>query len=540
MLQALTEWAAGRWAGNTARAVAESAFFLLFAATSLLLLLPGRDTLRRGAALRPHALLSLLVAIAFAALFVCQMRWQLLGSRNADLMRFMSRHNTRAAALVRRGAILDRNGSPLALNDEGASGRSRRRYPLGAKAAHVVGYFDPRFGLAGVEKAADATLSGFDAGEATRGGLGQLGRSLVVGQPATGGDVRLSLDARLQEAAADAMGGRRGAVVALDPATGEILALFSAPGFDPGKLDGFHGDDEAAPFLNRAIQGRYPAGSTFKVFMALMAADTETAPVLDCPAGGFRAVGGEPPIRDSEYYAMRRDGKVWRGFGMIGLKDALVHSSNVYFAQLGLRIPAATFNAYVGRLGVNGPVTLLDVAGGALVAPAGSVPRIEGADRGARAQLAIGQGRMAVSPLDVAMWTAAVANGGVLQSPRLEPDAPAGKYPSARLASRGAAETVGAMMRLAVTEGTGRGGGLPPELGVCGKTGTAQNPRGDDHSWFTCFCADASPRLVVTVLVENGGFGARNALPVAARILREVERQGIVRPRGGSRERGAK
>ncbi len=515
MLEALTSWMLGPFGGKTLL-VLRALFFLLFLATALLLLLPGRDSRAFVGIGRKFGFLSFLVAAGFAALFVCQARWQLFGARNANLMRFMRTHNARSSVQVRRGDILDRNDEILAtdVREEGKAGR--RRYPLGAALAHVVGYCDPRFGLAGVERVADAALSGVEASPLAE--IGRLGRGIVEMQPATGGNMRLTLDARLQRKVAEAMAGKRGAVVVLRPDTGELLAVYSAPGFNPAEPGGFYGDSEAAPFLNRALQGKYPAGSTFKVAMALMAADARIAPTLNCPAEGFKAASDAKPIRDSEYYIYRREGRKWNGFGKIGMKEAFVHSSNVYFAQLAQKIPATSFNNYVKLMGMNEATTLLSSDGQTFVAPAGNVPEVSESDRKARSQLAIGQGRMAVSPLNVAMWTSVAAAGGVLNPPRLELSPPEGKYAPVKVVSKAAAANVAEMMREAVRRGTGTGADVPG-FGVCGKTGTAQNPKGDDHSWFTCFTTATQPRLVVTVLVENGGFGSRNALPVARAIL---------------------
>lgn len=430
--------------------------------------------------------------------------------------------------MVKRGNILDRNGAILArdANEEDAFyGNGRRVYPIGVAAAHVVGYFDPRYGMAGVEKAADAELTGVE--ETALDALTRRGRDIVGDAFMEGRDVRLSIDARLQRAAWKAMEGKRGAVVALNPETGEILAMVSSPAFDPTEPGGYYGDAEAAPFLNRVIQGKYPAGSTFKVVMALMAADGGIAPVLNCPAEGYQAAKDGKAIRDSEYYLYQRSGRTWRGFGKIGLGEALVHSSNVYFAQLAQKIPVERFNECVVRLGINTPRVLFSMEQGDVTASAGSIQSVRAEDKKMRAQLAIGQGTMLVSPLDVACWTAVVANGGVLNSPHLERDAPKGKYGAIRITAKRAAEHVRGMMRDVVRRGTGHLANIP-RMGVSGKTGTAQNPKGDDHSWFTCFTAETNPKMVLTVLVENGGFGSKNALPIARQILESALAFGIL------------
>ena len=524
MLDVLKNWMAGPNAGMT-MLVLRSAFFLCFAMASLLLLLPGRDTLRRGASGRGQRLLAFLSVVFFAAIAVFQMRWQIFGSSNPDFMRFVRRHNVRRGVDVRRGSILDRNGSILAIDGEGGV----RRWPLGAATAHVVGYVDPMAGLAGLEKAADATLSGTAATPLEE--LGRLGKGIVPTQPVEGADVRTTLDARLQRFAFKELEGKRGAVVVMDAANGEILALASAPSFNPLDPRGATGAS-GAPFLNRATQGRYPPGSTFKVAMALMAADMRIAPVLDCPANGYRAEGESRPIRDSEYYIYKREGRVWKGFGKIGLSAALVHSSNVYFAQLSRRIPAESFNAYVSLFDINSRRNLYGDGKTALAASAGSVPVLGAKDAKSIVQLAIGQGKMLVTPLNVASWTAVAANGGLFVPPTFDPAHP-GSNDVHRVVARATAENVGAMMRDAVKSGTGRIVDIPG-LGVCGKTGTAQNPGGEDHSWFTCFTSQTRPRIVVTVLVENGGFGSRKAAPVARSIIEEAVRLGIAKPIGGA------
>ena len=525
MLEVLKTWMTGPWAGKTMLALRVS-FFVFFSLSALLLLLPGRDTIRRGAIGRPQRLLAIIAALGFVAIAAFQARWQVFGASNPDLMRFVRRHNVRPDVDVRRGSILDRNGSVLAIDGEGGV----RRQPLMAAAAHVVGYIDPMAGLAGLEKAADDILTG--SGTTPLEDLKRLGRGILSLPPVEGTDIRVTIDARLQRFAFNALDGRRGAVVALDADTGEIFALVSSPSFDPLRpLDASSSKSSSAPLLNRALQGRYPPGSTFKVAMALMAADLGIAPVLNCPAEGYRAEGESRPIRDSEYYSYAREGRTWRGFGKIGLSEALIHSSNVYFAQLSRRIPAEHFNTYIDRLGVNEAHALYGSGKSAVVAPAGSVPVLDATNAKSIIQLAIGQGRMLVTPLDVALWTAVAANGGEFVAPTLDLASPG--QARRRVVSHQAASNVSFMMRAAVKSGTGRAADIP-SLGVCGKTGTAQNPGGEDHSWFTCFASQAKPRLVVTVLVENGGYGSKGAAPVARKILEEAARLQIIKAEGGA------
>ena len=324
-----------------------------------------------------------------------------------------------------------------------------------------------------------------------------------------GAPVRLTIDALLQNRAASLMKGRAGAVVALEPSTGRILALVSSPG---------------VAYLNRALNGLYPPGSTFKVFMGAAALSAGYEPIFDCPAQGWRPSRGTAPIRDVEAYDAIRRGKTWSGFGKIGMGQALMHSSNTYFAQLGAGFGPERFAKAVAAARLRDGVKVLASKTDALESAGGGVP--EGLGNAALAPVAIGQGALQLTPLGVALFTAAVANDGLMLEPTLDPNAkPALR---ARPFSFQAAARMKTMMRSAVKGGTGRACNIAG-LDVCGKTGTAQTDRGKDHSWFTCFAPEKVPRIVVTVVVEHGGFGADAALPVAREVLLEARNAGCFR-----------
>ena len=328
-------------------------------------------------------------------------------------------------------------------------------------------------------------------------------------QLTSGAPVPLSIDADLQAKAESLMEGKLGAVVALDPATGRIRALVNAP---------------RAAYLNRALNGLYPPGSTFKVFVAAAALSADVDPVFDCPAAGWRPNRSTPPIRDAEVAEFARRRKAWKGFGRIGMGEAMAHSANTYFAQLGYALGPERFDAAVAAARLRDSAPVLSAGTIELTSAAGGVP--EGVSASALAAVAIGQGALHLSPLAVALVTAAVADDGLILAPTLSETA----KPTlrARPFTFAAAQRVKKMMRAAVRSGTGRACDVPG-LDVCGKTGTAQTGKGADHAWFTCFAPEASPRLVVTVLVEGGGFGAKAAAPVAREILLEARRLGYFR-----------
>jgi peptidoglycan glycosyltransferase len=319
-----------------------------------------------------------------------------------------------------------------------------------------------------------------------------------------GRPVRLTLDGTLQQEATRLMAGRFGAVVVMEPSTGRLRALVSSPASDS---------------LNRALNGVYPPGSVFKIFLAAAALSAGEEPIFHCPAAGYRSARGTMPIRDVEAV---HEGRAWRGFGRIGMGEAMIHSANTYFAQLGGALGTERFDEAVRAAKWREGVDVWTAPSGlALTAAANRVP--EGVPAPALAPLAIGQGALQMTPLGVAMLTAAVANDGLLIKPSLaEDDRPVLR---ARPFTMTAAGRVRTMMRAVVRTGTGRACEIPG-LDVCGKTGTAQTGRGADHAWFTCFAPQRSPRLAVTVLVENGGFGAQAALPVAKTLLLEARRLG--------------
>ena len=496
------------------------AFLAFFTVASLAVLFAPRARTGRVT----YGLLRVTVTAALAAVLAYQATWQLAGFAKPDFVRFMRRYNKRPRAAetqVMRGPILDRRGLVLAAPVPGDVWG--RRYPLGEAAVHPVGYFHPRFGITAVERVCDPELSGYPA--ETKEDF--PGKNLFAVRAAEGAAVTLTLDAGLQAKAYELLEGRKGAVVVMRPRSGALLALVSSPGFDPLNPQSAVGDDENSPVFNRATQGRYPPGSTFKILIAGMALEKGFSPVYACPGMGYIAGPDTPPIRDSEYYAYERNGAVWPGWGRLSLEEALTHSSNVYFAQLGVGCGAAAFNRVMASARINEALVYLDAVSGKLKTACGHAPEV--AQKRKLALLAIGQGEVLVTPLHVACFTAAVAAGGEMVRPRLRADEPVEKL--GVLFTPGTAKQLGEMLRKAVRSGTGRAANVPA-LEVCGKTGTAQVPGGEDHAWFTCFAPHKRPSIVVTVLVERGGFGAKAALPVARALLEEADRLGYVRRAG--------
>ncbi|MBQ9726142.1 MAG: penicillin-binding protein 2 [Kiritimatiellae bacterium] len=463
-------------------------------------------------------LFPLLFCAASLAILAYQSTWQLFGFTRPDFVQFTERFNPRednAANHLIRGSILDRNGQVLAYTEPDGSGR--RVYPWEEAAAHVAGYRHPTGGLTGIEGAADAELSGYRALE-TAADFKDALRTAMRRDRHVGTNVAITVDATLQAAALSLFGDRTGAAAALDPRTGEILLLFSSPSFDPNVFERRLMADPRSPMLNRALHGSYPPGSTFKTAIAALMAQTGVPQVLPCPAEGYLPPGARRPIRDHEYYAYERRGLAWPGFGTLDLDAALAKSSNSYFARGGVLAGPEAFNAMAEKLHFNDRLVLYSNGLERISIRPGNVPRLGRAEKRELAQLSIGQGRLLAAPVHMAMLAAAIANGGVLMRPHLA----LGEEPEVldRPFSAAAARRVRRAMRHAVRIGTAKKADIPG-LDVCGKTGTAQNPHGEDHAWFVCFAPADAPRIAIAVVVENAGFGSTAALPVAVGLLRQ-------------------
>ena len=505
---------------------------ILFFATTLAFLLALCFRRIRGPRRRDFRVRTVLLIIVagFLAVFAYQATWQLTGFVNSDFMMFMERYNPRpdnAASKLARGRIFDCQGRELAVSAPDV--RGFRRYPFGPATAHIVGYRHPLFGMTGMERAADAVVCGYLLDPRSKEDLARIGQTILQERRLVGSNLMLTLDAELQATALELFTSNqwRGAAVALDPRDGAIRLLATAPsfepnGFDPRVVNRLPGN----PQLNRAIQGAYPPGSTFKLAIAALAIESGKAGEYTCPGEGWVPPGTRRPIRDHE----RLSNPSWPGFGRIGIRTALAKSSNTYFAQAGVASGPAAFNALAEALCINRSLPLYESPNGNRVAAnKGSVP-VLGSGRGALrelSQLSIGQGSLVVTPLHIAMLGAAVANDGTLYRPHLvETDLPEILSTPFRPAT---ARKVRELMREVVLTGTGRRADIPG-LEVAGKTGTAQNPHGKDHGWFVCMAPVSAPELVVAVVVENQGFGSQTALPIARALLEKARDLGYATP----------
>jgi penicillin-binding protein 2 len=427
----------------------------------------------------------------------------------------------------------------------------RRVYRMGSHAAHLLGYLGEvraeevaqpasgyrsgdLVGRRGVERTYDRRLRGADGERVvvvdSRGRpVREFGRE--VGRPGAG--LRLTLDAALQQEAERALEGKVGAVVALDPRNGEIRALVSAPAYDPNlfarrlavedwqRLVG----DPLHPLQDRALQSAYSPGSVFKIVLATAG----LAEGVVTPRDGVFCNGG------ASFYGRRFH--CWRagGHGWVDLERALEQSCDVYFYTLGQKLGIERIAAYARRFELGQP-TGIDLEGERV----GLVPDAQWSERvrhhpwypGETISVAIGQGALLTTPLQIATMVAAVANGGRLVTPHLVPEA-AVRPPRSLGLAPGILEPIRrGLWRVVNGQGTA-GAARLAAVEVAGKTGTVQVVAHEayqdssqlpwekrNHAWFVSYAPAATPELVVVVFLEHGGQGSRAAAPVA-KILYE-------------------
>lgn len=426
-----------------------------------------------------------------------------------------------------RGDILLRDGTIVAASVENAGGgfRYRRVYPEGPLYAPVTGHLSVR-GTTGVERAEDGPLSG----RAPRVKV----HSLVEGGE-TGATLRLTVDPRAQRAAYEGLRatGLRGAAVAIEPATGAILAMASFPSYDPNlyttfdaaelaRVDGLLRSDPAAPLLNRALQRTYPPGSAFEVVTSAAALGSgRYRPTTDVGAPAALRLPGTGTGTGTH---PRDAGGALCGAGNLPLADAFKISCDTPFAKIGvdlgqdaLREQAQAFGFDADDLTVPMPV-------------AGSVyPK--NMDQAQTALSALGRFGGRATPLMIAMLSAAIANDGSLMRPYLVEDVRlddgtsiGGAEPSRyrRTLDEDEANRLTAMMVTATHPGGAAEAAAIPGVEVAAKTGAGGNGAGRDPAVFTGFAPAASPRVAVGVVVEGGGAGGRVTAPVARAIMRAV------------------
>jgi len=406
---------------------------------------------------------------------------------------------------IRRGAIYDAHGTAIAHSVD-IDGQYIRQYPFGPAFAHTVGYSG--MSRAGLELSRNFALYRLNWE------LVQRATYVTTGQELRPNSIVTTFDAGLQQMIVDSLGASRGAVVVLDPTTGAVLAMVSTPSFDPNHITQNWGsliaDTYNSPLLNRATQGLYPPGSTFKVVTAVAALNYDAGLldfVFECT--GHAHFDGETI-------------QCWGGHahGTVDMHRAMAVSCNGYFAVLADMIGAEPMRQAAEQLLFNATIDL-ELASSMPLFTMGSEPAMD-----ELIQTAIGQGRTLATPLNMALIAAAVANGGAVMYPYMVEGTLTGfgnitnetrPRTMQQVMNAQMAALLNEMLVEAVNTGTGTPAALP-RMQVAGKTGTAQNATGIDHSWFIGYAPAQNPRVALAVIIENTGGGTR-ATQLAGQIF---------------------
>jgi cell division protein FtsI/penicillin-binding protein 2 len=470
-------------------------------------------------------------ALLLVALLVNAARIQIFRAQSFD-ENPANRRSTIARYDRPRGNILVGGESVTGSRDSGEQLRYERTYTNGPLYAPVTGFASQVYGTTLLEHTGDAVLSGSDPLLSPLPLVSDLTRA-----ESRGGNVVTTLDGAAQRAAYEGLDGRRGAVAAIEPSTGRVLALVSSPSYDPAVLSGNAAatarswarlnDDPDKPMLNRAVRQTYPPGSTFKVVTAAAALDAGVVTDID------RSTDSPDPYRlPGTRTALMNEGD---GCEDASLREAFEWSCNTVFAKLGVDVGVRGMAATAKGFGFNDA---------RLRIPFSVVPSTfdTSVDRAQLALSSIGQYNTRATPLQMAMVAGAVANGGQVRSPYLVERtttrggatmATAGSRPAREAMSPETAAVMKELMEGVVTEGTGTNAAIPGAV-VGGKTGTAQHGVGNSgtpYAWFVSWAqrdGDLTPKIAVAVVVEDASAergditGGGVAAPIARSVMKSV------------------
>jgi peptidoglycan glycosyltransferase len=464
--------------------------------------------------------LTLAIAVAFLVTSVGVGYWSVVAASQLNADPF----NPRLIAAVRdrpRGKIVDSSGRVLA--ESVKVGEAYRRGYSERSLAQVVGYASFKYGASGAEAAYQESLIGQDPSDL----LGQW-KARYLEERTVPGSVVLGLDPKVQQAAAAALAGRRGAIVALDPKTGRILASISLPSYEANALVDPQQQDTAwaqlndakdRPLINRVAQGLYPPGSTMKIITAAAALESGFDPNqkirVDDPFQADKSWG--------DYFVRSASGS----HGDFDMSLAFQRSENIYFARLGLTIGAQKLGDMAKKFGIgHAPPLDLPAAKGQLSTD-GSIARPT-----LLADTSYGQGELLTSPLQMAMVAATVGNHGVQVQPHYASEirdpsggilrTVGGAAGDQIISAATAAKLTIYLVQAVEAPGAFAFGAKIAGVHVAGKTGTAETPSGSPHGWFVGFAPADDPLVAVAVIIENAGQGGVDAAPLGGAVMRSV------------------
>lgn len=435
---------------------------------------------------------------------------------------------------VLRGTIYDRNKNALTKSERVDALTQKRTYVDGDLYVHALGYVDPKYSLVGLEKSYDNELSTYSklsnnflnlTKDFSIDKLKTMFQNRKEDEVKIGNGLITTLDPKIQRAAYDALGDRKGAVVALNPKTGEVLAMVSRPTYNPNDLDNAmkaanEGSSENSPLINRAISGKYPPGSTFKTV-------TLSSALENIPGVTNRTFNDTGKIVFNDKQSLSNDNG--EAYGTIDLKEGFRVSSNFVFGTLAMELGNDKLKETAEKYGFNNTIE-----SDGFVINQSQFPKITKAEIGNIAQSGIGQSSILATPMQMALVSSTIANNGKMMKPRLvnqivDKDGNVLKTIDAtaikQVISANNAAIIKDYMKNYVDSRVNSSWGFFQGLDAAGKTGTADynlknGESAKPHSWFIGFAPANNPKVAVAVIVENGGYGASAAAPVAAKVMR--------------------
>ena len=410
---------------------------------------------------------------------------------------------------ILRGMILDRNGKILAYSEK-TEDSSVRHYNYGSLYSHIIGYSYREYGKAGLEAEYNNELLNLIDSSTFK----EIKK--IIEPNSEGNSLKLTLDHGLQEMANSLLQGKKGAIVVMNPQTGEVYAMVSQPTFNSSTLrEDWKNivENPDSPFINRATNGLYAPGSTFKVVTALASLETPNVETNYNCSGSIIVDG----------YELKDYGG--KAHGQLDLQEALVKSCNSYFAQMGLQVGKDKMGEVSEKFMLNNKIPF------DLPVKNSSFPYKDGMGKTELAAASIGQGKVLVTPLNMALIASAIGNGGNMVKPILVKEVISSKgnviktnyTETLSIVTNGlVANELKDMMTEVVTRGTGTNASIK-NIKVAGKTGTAENASGKTHAWFIGFAPADNPKVAISVVLEEDGTtGGKTAAPIARKLMVET------------------
>lgn len=445
-----------------------------------------------------------LIFLMFAAIFVSLIKTNIIDGTSLARNPYNPRLNYYDTS-IKTGSIKDINGEVIAESIQGGNGYIRN-YPRSRMAAHITGYS----GNTGIEAAEHFEM------QKVHNEIFQRLRRFLNKTEVQGNNVILTIDMNIQSIAGNLLGSKKGAIVVIEPSTGRILALQAYPDYNPNNVNENWESlsiDENSPLLNRSTQGLYPPGSTFKIITALAAMEY----LPDWQTFTYNCKG-EEVFEDKVIHCFNN-----KVHGNVDINKAMANSCNCFFAEIAVKIGAEKLRLTAEKCGLNKNIPF------ELYSNDSSISILKDSTESELTETGIGQGKTLVTPLYMAVFASAIANDGIMRIPYIvdhiedyngkELKTTLPKIFNTIMTSQQANKLTEMMIEV-VKSGTGTAASVNG-IQVAGKTGTAENSQGTDHSWFIGFAPADNPQIAVAVLLENPQ-GNEKAAPIAGKLIRDI------------------